>query len=375
MLSSSSGILGVIPEGVEDVVIIRDTVFELHQVKTRDESQGPWMSTEVLPILCKQYHHRQAFTTQCQFHFASNQVADANRSGGRRTLGILYRLKHLLELLHSEQPLRPKEEEEFARLEQLWIKAIQTKLLDEFSESVSDEDARSLLRNTWVSTDCPFVREPNNPYLLQHALHELFPEQVFVYTPSQIDEIYGRIVLLIVHKIINGKDLEDRTVTPKDILECRVQPHPLPNTLIDWDTLPGNTLLEKKTLYSGFDQTEIPTFKRQMFLAEETRRKIESLGRRQDIDKLTTALLDCQSKSRHDVCREQGIHINPGPHILSVLRPQIPAVASAYFPDSYEVDEQFCIGTLWRETNNCSASWHELPSSTAREQNNESLQS
>jgi hypothetical protein len=56
MLPESEAIEAVIPEAVEDVLVIRANQHELHQVKTRDESRGPWTLAEVLPILCAQYH-------------------------------------------------------------------------------------------------------------------------------------------------------------------------------------------------------------------------------------------------------------------------------------------------------------------------------
>src|SRR4051812_8054980 len=78
MLSRNEGIVAVIPEGVEDVVVVRHdgtgNSYELHQVKTRDESQGPWNTADVLPILCKAYNHRHAFAGRVKFCFVSIQM-------------------------------------------------------------------------------------------------------------------------------------------------------------------------------------------------------------------------------------------------------------------------------------------------------------
>ena len=51
MLHDVENITMVTPETVEDVVLVRPGAIELHQVKTRDESQEPWTMSEV--ILCK----------------------------------------------------------------------------------------------------------------------------------------------------------------------------------------------------------------------------------------------------------------------------------------------------------------------------------
>ena len=67
MLRSTEGIVAVIPEGVEDLVLVRPCSVELHQIKTRDEGQGPWTTNDVVPILCKQYQHRLAFPDRESF--------------------------------------------------------------------------------------------------------------------------------------------------------------------------------------------------------------------------------------------------------------------------------------------------------------------
>jgi hypothetical protein len=69
MLNAKEGIGWVIPEGGDDVVVVRSGVYELHQVKTKDESQGTWTTAEVLPILCGQYDRRKIYPTSgCNFH-------------------------------------------------------------------------------------------------------------------------------------------------------------------------------------------------------------------------------------------------------------------------------------------------------------------
>src|SRR5438270_415094 len=72
MLYDHEGIDAIIPEGYEDVVVVRRGVFELHQIKTRQQSVGPWSMSEVLAVLCQQYHRRSLFPSDCLFHFVSN---------------------------------------------------------------------------------------------------------------------------------------------------------------------------------------------------------------------------------------------------------------------------------------------------------------
>src|SRR5947209_3038435 len=55
MLREAEEIEGVVPEGYEDVLIIRKDGYEQRQIKTRSESVGPWTVSDVIPIFSKQY--------------------------------------------------------------------------------------------------------------------------------------------------------------------------------------------------------------------------------------------------------------------------------------------------------------------------------
>jgi hypothetical protein len=146
MLLRTERIIAVIPEGVEDVVVIRGHVHELHQVKTRDEGQGPWTTAEVLPILCKQYYHCTAFDEPCQFHFVSDQMADAKTLHTRAdSLGALWRLKRLLDLKADGQTLKTSEDEELEQLEQRLLPKICEFLLQKHDHKIDLATARTLL--------------------------------------------------------------------------------------------------------------------------------------------------------------------------------------------------------------------------------------
>jgi hypothetical protein len=102
LLAPPSQILGVIPEGVDDVIIIWGVCRELHQVKCRDEIQPPLTTAEILPILCQQYHRRLAFSEPCHFHFVSDYVADTKTQlKPGVSYGPLSRLKQLLDIEHA----------------------------------------------------------------------------------------------------------------------------------------------------------------------------------------------------------------------------------------------------------------------------------
>jgi len=361
MLRDAERISGVIPEGVEDVVVVRQDVHELHQVKTRDESQGPWTTAEVLPMLCQQYHRRKAFPGECRYYFVSDQMADTKTRlrEDPPAFGPLYRLKLLLEIEHDGQTHSADEQEELKLFEKILVPRIQANLLDRYQDSIDNEAAVSLLHNTWIETDCPMVRNPNNLIELESALSDLLPGTPS-YTTVQLKEVYDRLLLLIVRKILTGRSLDTRQITRGDVLNCRTTPRASEAGYPNLDVIPGCTTLDKKAWLGGFDPTEFPLFHRQKKLAEWTRRKFETLGLTNDLDRLTIAILDLHTACRHKVCREQGIQQKPGPRILEMLRPKLTSLATKYFPESKDVDDQFCLGVLWRETDLCPAWWHGL---------------
>src|SRR5690348_12853129 len=61
MLDPRENVRVVIPEAIEDLVVIRHGRFELRQVKCRDESVGAWSISDAVPILGAQYTRAYAF--------------------------------------------------------------------------------------------------------------------------------------------------------------------------------------------------------------------------------------------------------------------------------------------------------------------------
>jgi hypothetical protein len=362
MILPQSGIIGVIPEGIEDVTIVRDQVYELHQVKCRDESQSPWATAEVLPIICKQYNRRRAFTKPCHFHFVSDHVAD-NKTQFKPgvSYGPLYRLKSFLETQHQGQNLTPDESCELAELEKELLRRIKEIMSDEHGEQIDDVLARELLHSTWIETKSPYVR--NRPFYeeLSSALQSAYPGQP-LFTLPQIQDLYKRILILVVEKIIKGNTLINRTIKRDDIVNCRTASVTPESGLPDLDKLPGNSRADKKAIYAGFDASEMPVFALQRMKADEKRRQFEILGLGEKLDDLTLALM-----TRQLICRRAQSKLNNyltiGPDILEMLQSQICLDISKYCPNNNDIDEVICQGLIWNATNECHLWWHRLDSS------------
>lgn len=342
LLVPQSGIKGVIPEGIDDVTLIRDSSFDLHQVKCRDESQPPWTTAGVLPILCNQYLRRAAFTKPCQFHFVSDHVADAKtqfRPGS--SYGQLYRLKILLDIEHEGQIFTPEEATELKELEAEILPKI-IELMKKGGEVIDYVIAQELLHNTWIDTKSVYIR--NRPIYseLSSGFAEALPGQPAC-NITQLDEIYSRLLLLVVEKIITGKSLRERTIARDDVLACRAEAITPETNLPDLNKLPGNTISEKKASYGGFDTTEFPMFALQMRRAQDKRRRLEALGLYESLEDLTLALITIQSQHRRSLSQSHS-EITIGPSILAAIQPHLQENINNYFPNTADVDLPFCHG-------------------------------
>ena len=358
LLLPKSGIKGVIPEGIDDVTLARNTCFELHQVKCRDESQAPWTTAEVLPILCGQYLRRTAFKKPGQFHFVSDHVADTKtqlRPGN--SYGQLYRLKLLLDIEHEGQAFTPEEATELEELEREILPRI-AELMKSGGESLDFAIARELLHSTWIDTKSLYIR--NRPIYdeLSNAFLEALPGQPPCNIP-QLDEVYSRLLLLIVEKIITGKSLEGRTITRDDVLACRTEAITPEANLPDLNKLPRNSMAEKKASYGGFDTTEFPAFALQMRHTQEKRRRLETLGLYEKLEDLTLALITLQAQHRRSISQSRS-ELTIGPSILAAIQPHLQNCITAYFPNTTDIDLPFCHGLLWSATNDCHLWWHRI---------------
>ncbi|HYT43991.1 MAG TPA: hypothetical protein VEP90_16745 [Methylomirabilota bacterium] len=359
MLRSSEGIEAVIPEGGEDLVLKRRGIYELHQIKTRDESQGPWRITEVLSVLCQQYHRRIIFLSNCHFHFVSNQIAD-NKT---QKPGSLWRLKHLLEIKHSEQIYQPTEQEELDRFESELIPFIQNIMLSSYGEDLDNDTVIALLHNTWIETECRMVRTPDNVKELDAALEELHPG-VPPHTVPQLQNILDGLTMMIVKKIIKTTSIAERHILKDDVLDCRSTIlNILQNDYPDLNQIPGHTILDKKAWLGGFNPTEMPRFHRHKVLAENFTRRYSSLSMEDELERLVDALLECQGECRDIVCRVNGMQKDPGPLILRMVKQRLAQLRTAYSPPTENIDDMICMGLIWRETDKCYAWWSSLNNS------------
>jgi len=363
MIRPEEGIEAIVPEFLDDVVVRRRTHDELHQVKTRNESQGPWLIDPILPIICKQWSRRAEFRENCRFFFASNQIADNRRRQGPASRASLYRLKHLLQIVQQDEPLQPEEQTELDAVLRSLTGSVQTCMRDKHGETLDEETIRSLLLRTHIETESRLVHHPydDEDECSHFALCELAETLDHEYPLGQArglyeaKRVYERLLLLIVHKIRTKGKADERRITPHEVADCRVAPMPIAGQPLDLDNVPGETVLDKKAYLGGFTDPRRLAMRKEVALAECTKREVAATGDGQRLDRLTAALLDEQI-----TCWET-LKVSPvddiGPRALAALRSRFPAITEKYFPSDSRVDTLFCQGLLWIETGLCRARW------------------
>lgn len=363
LLIPRSGIMRVIPEGVDDVTLVKDTCYELHQVKCRDESQPPWTTADILPIICSQYARRSAFGLPCQYYFVSDHLADNRTQLRPRSYGQLFRLKFLLDIEHDGQLHTPEEIAEFEELEGEILPRI-VELMKKKGEDIDTLIARKLLHNTHIKTNSPFVRDRPSYEELANAFLEALPGHPPL-DIIQLSKVYSRLLFLIINKIIAGKSLEERTITRDDVLACRAEAIVPEAGLPDLDKLPGNTIAEKKAGYGGFDLTDFPVIALQMKRTDEKKRGLEIFGLNEKLEDLTLALITLQADHRRYISQSAS-EFTIGPSILREIQPDLRNCINLYLPNIAEVDSPFCRGLLWWSTNECHIWWHRIGAETLK---------
>lgn len=360
MLLPREGIAAVIPEGIEDLVIERPDHIELRQIKTRTESQGPWTTALVLPHLCDQYHRRTAFAQPCSFHFVTNARADTKTRYIETSLGPLFRLKELVSIVRAGQGLNPDEQEEWDWFRRKLPSKIVSALAGH-SDDVDEDVAWQFVEVTHLETDEVRLHRPYNPRDLQEGLAARIPgfQPLSV---SQLDGVYERLLLLVIGRVRSGLTIAERRIEAEDVLGCLVAPAPLGDG-VDWDSVPGQSMMEKKAHLGGFDNAELRRYLRHLLRARSIKREITTLNLGDDLDQFTDAALELQHGVRRRLSAS-GDYSGPiGPAVFEVVKPELKPLAERILPTVSELDDRACSGLLWDETDLCNARWDALQGS------------
>jgi hypothetical protein len=356
MLDPRQRVRVVIPEAVEDLVVIRRGRIELRQVKSRNESVGAWSLSEVLPILASQYARSYAFgPRRFSFHFVSDARADVRVSP---RLGSLEALKDVLDLRRRGMKLRTKE----ATTLRLFLERLPAQLVPRVKpptgESCNEQQAEMFLLATHIDTNDSDFRTPPSIELLHAGLRAAQPMSGNRSVP-ELQAIYDQILLLIVRRIREGGTLNTRAIRRTDVLQCCETPRA--ELRPDFRRLyPDSSLLEAKTLHGGFDPYEAKQFRQQLSRSKVRRREIAAMRLGDEIDDLDLALGELQRHERRCMTAEFPQPTPFGPVLLERVRPQFAILAAKHLSPAARPDALLCQGILWEQTQACRSAWHPI---------------
>jgi len=366
LLVVSEGLQAVVPETVEDVVLVRADRYELHQVKTRDESRGPWTLTELQPILSKLFIHRGVFDKPCSFCFVSNQLAENTRQRGNHSPPSLYRLKSLLEARAMSGGLQPDEQVEYDAILQRVVPTIIQSCPPK--TSLTEADCRGCLAVAQIDTQSNKLHYPNvnhehsptNIQALGDALQRRFPGHS---PPTFVDcaRIYRRLIDIVLQRVRGGQTFDERRITEEHVLDCRAEAAPAEPRHPEIAAAPGATLLDKKFHLAGFDTPRREAMHRQKAEASTFVRRLPAGDSFDALNRLILTLVDHQESRRQEVIASQPDTGAIGEAVLSRVRTELPALSQRCFPTRQDVDDHVCLGLLWEETGQCRALSHWVP--------------
>jgi hypothetical protein len=354
MLDLRNRVRVVIPEGVEDLVVLRAGRFELRQVKSRDESVGAWSITNVMPVLGAQYGRSYAFGSRAfSFHFVSDARADVRID---KKIGSLQVLKEVLDLNRRGMPLRADEAKSLRLFRERMPKLILPYVRPANGAACDEQQVDTFLLATRIDTNDAEFRTPPRLDLLDAGLNAAQPHHPRRTVP-ELREIYDRLLLLIVRRIRSGIDLASRAIRRADVLEC-CEPV-MRETSPDFDRLyPGRTKLEAKVLFGGFDLHEAKQFRQQLSRAKVRRREIAAMKLEGEVEDLEVALGELQRRERRALASLIPQPYPFGPALLECVRPSLHSIATSYLPSTARPDGMLCQGLLWEQTQRCLSAWH-----------------
>jgi len=359
MLNPKERVHVVIPEGVEDVVVVRDGRFEMRQMKSRDESVGPWSLTEATAILGRQYARSRAFgDRRFSFHFVSDGRADVKPN---KKIGNLGDLKVVLDL-HRDGMRMASDEATMLRLFRERLPTLIMPHVRPADGSHCDEAmVEQFLLETYIETNDTEFRTRPSLDVLHASLAAAQPNHPHRTVP-ELRAIYDQLLLLIVRRIREGTDIRTRAIRRSDVLSCCQRASAVPEQSMDFASLfPRKSKLEAKTIYGGFDIAEAKQFRQQLSRARVRRREMIAMHLGDRIDDLELALGELQRRERRAMSAETVVATPFGPALLERVRRHFALLATQHLPSVARPDEMLCQGLLWDSTQRCQSAWHPLP--------------
>jgi hypothetical protein len=362
MLSGRYGILKVIPEVGDDVLIEYKEYFELHQVKTRVETQGPWLANLVAPILAKQLLVARKLEKPTRCIFVSNAAADNSDS-----LANCYNFanfKKCGELLGRRLPLSYAQKRDYLRARHCWTDVIQGFVFTDVAPFSRREIIRAL-KVAEFQTSSSYLRNPidigsycqQNLIFLDQAMGDAI-EGCPSFSALDLSRMYSHLLALIVEVIATRKSGDSRQIGLEDVKEACLMGQSSGSGLPDLTAYDGRNLAEKKANLAGFDPTTFPLIAKQRKLALAALRELSETHHADDVDLLITEVLQEHEQQRDLVSKNHPGTLKIGKRIFKSFQERLEAVNYILVPRIGRLERSTYFGILWEEANKCHAWFH-----------------
>lgn len=368
LLSPEERLEAVVPESFDDVMLVRASGYELHQLKTRDPHLADWTFAELVPVLASMYSRGRLLTDKpVSFRFVTNHPCNARTEREWGGTVSLRTFKRLLDVRAMGQAWTQRETEQYRAC----CKVLMPRIRDCFDSPPSVIAVEAMLAVTVIDSQSTLLHYPNqsdehcprNIVQLGTVLRQQFPGggDAAIHALARMSD---RLVTLVHQRIRQGTSVTTRQIVAQDVHDCRsqsivtVQGHP------EIEAAPGETRLEKKVRLGGFDDPRVEVIQMQQAQAEIARRRLPAELQGDAWEMFTVSLLDCQVSAWEAAQRDFPGTVQLGTTVLERIRTHLPVIAKACLPGRGDINDSVCLGVLWKETARCRAYWHGKPGGT-----------
>jgi len=344
----------VICEYGEDIVVTRNKSYELHQVKTRQESMSDWQLNDLIHVFAKSFAMTPYFGNVTKCCFISNEGAK----------GTLLELKTRLSKGYGLWDTEDK----------IWFddfcRNYAKKILEEIQSLDSEntftiDDVKKAILSLDISTDfhhMKYIQDSNIRRLRQVIENDISNGRGMIFSDDEIDDIYEGLMGLI-GKATIGIDRKEKTLSKEIIFDnlkkavvSRKTQYRFP-TQEEIAAAPGDTKLEQKLSLGGFTPEFISTAREVMVEALHTARSWD-FGLSESIFEDIRFRMKYYCIDSYDkICQAHPTKERIGRLILDDLKKEFPSLIEYYKTSRIPVDDIFLLGTTWLLTSECKAYW------------------
>lgn len=343
----------VICEYGEDIVIGRNGVYELHQVKTKQESVDDWKLDDLIPIIAKSFAMVPYFGSVSKCCFVSNEGAT----------GVLYELKGVLKKGAEYWDTEDRQFfDDFCKHHSSRILKHMKRLDSESVATVEDVNARLL--SLEIDTNfhhMEYIADSNARRLRQALERNSVKIDEFTFTDAELQDVYERLMGLV-GKATIGRTRHEKTIVKEDVEECFIIParrrmlYRFP-TEKEISSASGKTLMERKLSLGGFGSVFIDSARELMVTTLYKARSWEFGNAPEILEDIRFRIKYICADNYDRVCQLHPSQKELGRLILEEIKKDLPQLVDYYEDCRLPIDTFFLLGIAWELTSECKAYW------------------